>query len=844
VTHAHRFGRFEVRSTERLLLVDGQPAAVGARAFDVLMALIDHRDRVVTKEELLDLVWPGLVVEENNLAVQVSALRRLLGAPSIATIPGRGYRFVAPLDAPQAPEPDTPAAAARDRRGSLPPMSTPLLGRDDDLAALTALVRVSPLVTLLGAGGIGKTTLALAASHALQDAHADGATWVDLSAVTDPALVPAAVAQAAGVPLSAGADPVPALVEAFKPLQRLLVLDNVEHLLPAVSRLVGALRESAPSVRLLLTSQAPLRAAGERQFRLGGLSAPLPGTPLAEALHHGAVAMFVDRAGAVDRSFVLTDANVEEVIHLCRALDGVALALALAAARLPLLRLHGVIQRLGERLQILRNTAEGAPARQQTLSAALDWSHDLLGPAERAALRRLSVFRGSFALDAVPAVVSDPGEQAWTAVETLGELVDRGLVEVDATGTVAPRYRVLDTVRDYAARKLAEAGEQATTRRRHAAAMAQRMDAAYEQYWAIADAPWLSDYAGDLDDVRAGLQAASDDDPQLALRLIGAASPLFLLLGHAPEARRLMARLDAAARAMVDPSPGLARYWLERSRLHWSVSQSAMREGALRAGELYRALGDRRGLYLALRCAAGSETLSAEKMAPARDEMASLEQADWPPRLRAQRLFADTAILQAAGRLPEARATLEALLAMATASGLDAVVCAAMAGLTHMHLSLGEAEFAERRARELVALPEARKGNFILQGLGSLAEALLAQGKREAAREALAQFIAASRSRDGEWFALYADLGAWLACCEARHEAAACLIGYADAACAAGGRRDARSGAARALAWSAVEAALPPDTLARLLEEGARMGIESLSALALAPPSALRRPAG
>lgn len=838
----HRFGRFEVLPTERLLRVDGRPAALGARAFDVLLVLIEHRDRVVTKDELLDRVWPGLVVEENNLAVQVSALRKVLGPESVKTIPGRGYRFALPGDAPQPPQlqPPTVRAAAP----ALPPPGTPMLGREDDLAALTSLVRQAPLVTLLGAGGIGKTTLALAAAHALQETLADGATWVDVSPVTDAALVPAAVAQAAGVALSGATDPLPALVEALRPLQRLLVLDNVEHLLPAVSRLVLTLRQGAPSLRLLLTSQVPLRVAGERQFRLAGLSTPPPGTPVAEALNHGAVAMFVDRARATDRRFTLNEGNVEQVIRLCRALDGVALALSLAAARLPLLGLHGIIQRLGERLVVLRDAAPGTPARQQTLSAALDWSHALLGSSERSVLRRLAAFRGSFALDVVPAVVSEPGEQPWTTIEMLGELVDRGLVEVEAGPDRSPRYRMLDTVRDYAARRLAEAGEQVPTRLRHAVALAQRMEAAYEHYWASADAPWLTEYAGDLDDVRAALETAIDAQPDLGLALLGAASPLFLLLGHAPEARRLMARLEATARSAAEPSAAVARFWLERSRLHWNVSPSAMREDAMRAAALYRALGDGRGVYLALRCAAGSEALTTEEIAAAQQEMASLEQPAWPARLRAQRLFADIAMLQASGHLPEARAALEALLATGTAGGLDAVVCAAMAGLAHVHLSLGEAEEAERRARQLVSLPEARKGNFILQGLGALAEALLMQGRQTAAREALSQFIAASRNRDGEWFPLYADLGAWLACCEARHEAAACLIGYADMASGGAGRRDPRSAAARALAWSAVEAALPPATRARLIEQGSRMDLDSLGALALAPPIGVTPPAG
>jgi DNA-binding winged helix-turn-helix (wHTH) protein len=278
-----RFGRFEIRPAERLLVVDGRPASLGARAFDLLLALVARRERVVRKGELLDAVWPGMVVEENNLAVQVSALRKVLGPGVIATIPGRGYRFVAtetPADADPAPAantarapspaadatvaasvavsavavaeaPSAPGAARQPVSIAAPPA---LVGRDDDLAALAALWPRARCITVVGAGGIGKTTLARAAAHARQGAPRDGIAWVDLADTTPGAGVNAAIAQALRVDAVEGADPLPALLGALAPLELLLVLDNAEHVIEPVARIARAVLAGAPGVQLLVTS--------------------------------------------------------------------------------------------------------------------------------------------------------------------------------------------------------------------------------------------------------------------------------------------------------------------------------------------------------------------------------------------------------------------------------------------------------------------------------------------------------------------------------------------------------------------------------------------------------------
>jgi predicted ATPase/DNA-binding winged helix-turn-helix (wHTH) protein len=829
VSQAFRFGRVEVRPGERLLLIDGEPAALGSRAFDVLLVLVDHRDRLVGKHELLDRVWPGLVVEENNLMVQVSALRKLLGPGAIATIPGRGYRFTLAGDGVAASASAAPAPRF-EPIAALPALPSALHGRDDDLAEIDQWLSRQRLLTMTGAGGIGKTTLALAAAHARRGTVRDGVAWVALGDIADPSLVASAVTQVLGLPASARDDPLPALAAALAARQMLIVLDSAEHLLDAVARLVRAVLSQAAGVQFLVTSQAALKLDGERVFHLGALSVPPAGTPPAQALGYGAVALFVDQAQAAERHFSLNDSNVDAVVEMCRQLDGLALAIKLAAARLPLLGLAGLAARLGDRLKLLGGTGRGAPTRQQTLRAALDWSHSLLGTVEQVVFRRLGVFAGGFTLELASAVASDDTLDEWAVIDALGSLVDRSLVTLDA-GEL-PRYRLPQGPREYAHLQAEKAGERQAVQRRHAQALAAHMDRAYEAYWEAPDQAWLAAHGVEIDNLRAALDWSTAHEPALGVRLIGAASFLFLMLGLAPEARKRSQGLEEAAGAAAPPDA--ARYWRERSRLHWGVSNARMAEFARASAALCRAAGDERGLYLALRCAAGSGAVPAEEAEAMLAEMARLEQPAWPPRLRAQRRLAELGVLRSAGRLDEVRNAAQALLAMSRQAAMDSNALVALATLASVHLTLGDADAALSCAREVIDGRTQRRDNFVLQALASMTQALLARGDLAAARAALADFIATSRSRDWEWFDLYADLFALLAAKEGRLEAAARLIGHADAAGRRVGARDPNMARARAEALAIVEGALEPERVARGMAEGAPLGIEAVRALALA----------
>lgn len=467
----YTFGNYVVLRETRQLLVEASPARLSARAFDVLIALIERRDRVVSKSELLDVVWPGLVVEENNLQVHIWALRKLLGPLAISTIPGRGYRFTAALtsdvetaqDVAVALQPS--ASASNDSAGVM----SALFGRANDLIALPQWLSANQLVTIIGSGGIGKTTLAKAVAANLKTGFADGVWVVDLSALTEgPQLAPA-IARALNVTLGGGCA-ANALAQSLATRHLLVVLDNCEHLLPAVAALAADLMSAAPRLRLLATSQEPLKLPGEQLYRLGALALPEQHT-LEEAQQAGAVCLFVERARQADLRFALTDDNVAVVVDICTQLDGVALAIELAAARVALLGVNGVRDRLGQRLSLLSGSriTPGLTARHQTLRAALQWSHGLLSPEQQIVFRRLGVMMGRFSLDAAQQVASDNVIDEWAVLDHLGALVEKSLVAAEPDQRGEMSYRLLETMRHFALEQIGQSGEESATRERHLA---------------------------------------------------------------------------------------------------------------------------------------------------------------------------------------------------------------------------------------------------------------------------------------------------------------------------------------------------------------------------------------
>jgi len=660
------FGPFQLHIERRMLSRAGEPLAIGARALDLLCALALHRDRIVDKDELLDLAWPGMVVEENNLAVQVGSLRKLLGPQVIVTVRGRGYRFVAAVEdaSPRAPLPVQ-------RRTNLPATLPPLIGRADERAALADRIADSRLVTVIGAGGIGKSRLAQAAAHDQVERWPDGVWMIELAGLGDPALLAGAVAQPLGVTLRErdGADAL--LAAELAPRRMLLVLDNCEHLLDAVAALAERLLASAPGLRVLATSQEPLRLAQEQQVRIDPLSVP-PDAEAPGARDYGALALFTARVRAVDAAFTLDERRLAQAIALCRSLDGLPLAIELAAARVPLLGLRTVHDRLDERFRLLTAGNRTALPRHQTLRAAMAWSHGLLSDAQRIVFRRLGVFCGGFTMPLAQALCASTGLPDWEALEHVGALVDKSLVIVEPGDP--PRCRLLESTRAYALEQGAAAGETDAMRAAHARAMTDFLRAVDD---ANLDGELRTDaYAArvlpELDNLRAAYAWACSPggDCALAVALAASATPL---ADYSTEFRDwLIAQRPFADDDAIDPAIR-ARFarGLSAFNMHGVLPRHEALAAARRAVALYRSLGMPRRVVSSLRLLAawGIESGDHAGAAAALDEADALIQPAWGLEFRMTLLRSRTRLASETGQMDRALATAQEAVTLARRSG-------------------------------------------------------------------------------------------------------------------------------------------------------------------------------
>src|SRR5580700_9279871 len=411
-----KFGRFQVLPRRREFLAEGVPVPLGSRAFDVLMVLIEAGGELVTKDEILARVWPGIVVEEHSLQFHISALRKVLGEDRgfIKTISGRGYRFAADIitDAGEEraladrgaalPSPPLPDAESPT---NLPAPSSELIGREVELSEVTGLVTAHRLVTLVGAGGIGKSRLGREVGRQMLPRFADGVWVAELGLLSDPDLVPVTAATTLGLELAAGAVTPERVAAALGAKQLLLVLDNCELVIDAAARMAEVLLRANPTAQVMATSREPLRAEDEYLYRVPPLAAPPEGTEdIEDLLGYGAVQLFVARVRATEPHFAPDQRIAAAIAAICRRLDGIALAIELAAARAAALGVEGVATHLDDRFHLLIGGRRTALPRHQTLRSTLDWSYELLSEAERVVFCRLSIFAGSFALAEATAV--------------------------------------------------------------------------------------------------------------------------------------------------------------------------------------------------------------------------------------------------------------------------------------------------------------------------------------------------------------------------------------------------------------------------------------------------------
>src|SRR5260221_3856644 len=467
------FGPFRLLPAQRLLLHADKPVRLGSRALDVLIVLVERAGELVCKNELIARVWPDTIVEEGNLKVHVAGLRRAMrdghaGNRSLFNIRGRGNRFVAPVTLVKDLQPSVPMPAATKPGHNLPTVLTRLIGRADNVNDLMKQSPQRRLLTIVGPGGIGKTAVAHAVAGGLIDAYEHGVRLIDLALVSNPLLVPSALAAALGLELRAD-DPLPGLIAALRDKQMLLVLDNCEHVIESAASLAAAVLSSAKRVHIVATSREPLRAEGEHIYRLPSLASPPPATQLtaAEALTFAAVQLFVERVAASLGKFELSDADAPFVADICAKLDGVPLAIEFAAARVDVFGIPGLASRLGDCLRLLTSGRRTALPRHKTMRATLDWSYESLPELERLVLRRLAIFAGAFSLEAPSMVAASKEVGDLQIADRTANLVAKSLVTVDLGGDVV-RYRLLAITRAYALEKLTESGEFDRLARRHA----------------------------------------------------------------------------------------------------------------------------------------------------------------------------------------------------------------------------------------------------------------------------------------------------------------------------------------------------------------------------------------
>jgi predicted ATPase/DNA-binding winged helix-turn-helix (wHTH) protein len=592
------FGPYRLDPVQHVLLEADKPVRLGSRALEILLVLLERAGEVVSRQELMARVWPDIFVEEGTLRVHVAALRKVLSKSQareryVENFSGRGYRFAAPVTVlREAAVPVAQPLTAADT-DHLPASLTRMVGRMRTVSALAARFPAQRFVTIVGPGGIGKTTVAVTVARQLSAAYPHKAHFVDLATLSDERLVPITLASVLGLAILAE-DPVSRLVRFLKDKQMLIVLDNCEHVIDAATFLAEKILMEAPGIHVIATSREPLRAHGERIHRLTPLAVPPPSTTLtaADALTFSAVELFVERATASLDTFTLDDSNAHSVAEICRRLDGNPFAIELAAARVDLFGAHGLAARLDDRLQFLTKGRRTSLPRQQTLRAALDWSYKLLSPTEQTLLCRLAVFAGSFDFEAAAALAADETIPANDVLQGLTNLAAKSLITADVTAEQV-LYRLLDTPRNYALEKLTHSHENIDIRRKHALLCC---DWGGKQFQPLAAADWSATNVRKIDDVAAAVDwcfSPSAAEPvSLKLCIASLWFRLALIKEYRLRLQRAQETLEAtplSADSALEPQLNLA---LANALLHTKAPALPTTAALVKALEIARQIGD------------------------------------------------------------------------------------------------------------------------------------------------------------------------------------------------------------------------------------------------------------
>jgi predicted ATPase len=735
-----------------------------------------------------------------------------------------------------APEPVAPEAPST----NLPQLATALIGRQTELDEIKTRIESHRLVTLLGSGGIGKTRIALQAGADLAGRFPDGVWLLELAPVTDPALVAEMLCGLLGVPATGTRPAVEIATGYLRQKKLLLILDNCEHLVATAAQLADALFKRCPEVSILATSREILAVPGEAVYRMPSLGIPpdAEGIAASEALQFGAVQLFVERAAAALGSYTLSDADAPSVAAICRRLDGLALAIELAAPRLKILRPPQLLEKLSDRFRVLTGGSRTMLPRQQTLRALIDWSYDLLSEPERTLLRRLSVFAGGCSLEGAVAVAEGDPVDEWEVIDLLSGLVDKSLVVADPSGA-EPRYRLLESTRHYAFEKLRESGE--TGRRRRLAEYLIGFYDRAEATWPTTPTdPWLAEYAPELDNLRFAIDwgFGPDGDPALGVALVARADKI------SAELSLIVERSRWAAIALPHVLPSTAK--ADALRINF-IANRLGKFGMAGMVPIYRALvelaregGDALLLGTALHSLAACLSGPGELGDEARslwEEALRVSQSAGPTKRLGSALNAFGAASAISGDLAAARRLMEEGLAIARRLGDRGGLLSCASNIAHLDFIEGDVARAIERAEEAVG--EARRQNvksWLCELCSNLVGYLLVFDRIEQARAVGREGLVLARALERqdtsieflERLALAAALGGTV-------ESAARLLGFTDAWYTASGaaRDEAVAGDCDRLKRRLGES-LSQDRIDTLMAEGAGWSPDDAAKAALA----------